>query len=73
MDTKLENFDLGLYVHIPFCHTKCTYCDFNTYTGIENLIFGFSKSNLFRNKILAFSKKPYRLSSIFIGGELLHI
>ena len=19
---------LGLYVHIPFCHSKCDYCDF---------------------------------------------
>ena len=19
---------LGLYVHIPFCHSKCPYCDF---------------------------------------------
>jgi oxygen-independent coproporphyrinogen-3 oxidase len=29
---------LGLYVHIPFCETKCPYCDFNTYAGIEKLI-----------------------------------
>ena len=29
---------LALYVHIPFCETKCPYCDFNTYTGIETLI-----------------------------------
>lgn len=31
---------IGLYVHIPFCHTKCTYCDFNTYAGIEHLMDG---------------------------------
>lgn len=28
----------ALYIHIPFCRTKCSYCDFNTYAGIEPLI-----------------------------------
>ena len=23
--------DMGLYIHIPFCHTKCIYCDFPAY------------------------------------------
>ena len=26
-----EAWDLGLYVHIPFCMKKCSYCDFNSY------------------------------------------
>jgi putative oxygen-independent coproporphyrinogen III oxidase len=25
----------GLYVHVPFCITRCGYCDFNTYTPVE--------------------------------------
>ncbi|BBX97171.1 radical SAM family heme chaperone HemW [Mycobacterium lacus] len=25
----------GLYVHVPFCVTRCGYCDFNTYTPAE--------------------------------------
>lgn len=25
----------GLYIHIPFCATRCGYCDFNTYTAQE--------------------------------------
>ncbi|MBM3949314.1 MAG: radical SAM family heme chaperone HemW [SAR202 cluster bacterium] len=29
---------LALYVHIPFCETKCPYCDFNTYARIEPLM-----------------------------------
>ena len=29
---------MALYVHIPFCETKCPYCDFNTYAKIESLI-----------------------------------
>lgn len=26
---------LGLYVHIPFCKSKCGYCDFNSYSQME--------------------------------------
>jgi putative oxygen-independent coproporphyrinogen III oxidase len=25
----------GAYVHVPFCATRCGYCDFNTYTAFE--------------------------------------
>ncbi|MFQ1000808.1 radical SAM family heme chaperone HemW [Modestobacter sp. SSW1-42] len=31
----LQSTPFGLYVHVPFCATRCGYCDFNTYTSDE--------------------------------------
>jgi oxygen-independent coproporphyrinogen-3 oxidase len=31
----LSGAPFGLYVHVPFCATRCGYCDFNTYTSDE--------------------------------------
>lgn len=33
--TTLQGEDFALYVHVPFCVTRCGYCDFNTYTLTE--------------------------------------
>jgi putative oxygen-independent coproporphyrinogen III oxidase len=32
---RLGMSPFGIYVHIPFCRTRCGYCDFNTYTHAE--------------------------------------
>ena len=31
---KLEK-NVGIYIHIPFCKSKCYYCDFNSFAGKE--------------------------------------
>ncbi len=33
--TGLGDRPFGVYVHVPFCATRCGYCDFNTYTALE--------------------------------------
>jgi putative oxygen-independent coproporphyrinogen III oxidase len=32
---QLGHRPFGVYVHVPFCVTRCGYCDFNTYTATE--------------------------------------
>ena len=59
----------SLYLHIPFCHHRCSYCDFNTYSGMEVLIPDYVEALCCELTYLAESA-PERISlqTIFFGG-----
>jgi oxygen-independent coproporphyrinogen III oxidase len=63
----------SLYLHIPFCHTRCHYCDFNTYAGILPLrepYVGALLSEIARAGEMATlpNGQPRRTRTIFFGG-----
>jgi oxygen-independent coproporphyrinogen-3 oxidase len=61
--------DLGLYVHLPFCRSKCPYCDFNSYPLPEKQIIKNYMHALYK-EINIYSKKykDILLKSIYFGG-----
>ena len=59
---------MGLYVHVPFCKTKCPYCDFNTYQGIENLIEPFLPALTSEIECWGETLAHPSVKSVFFGG-----
>ena len=59
---------ISLYVHIPFCLSKCPYCDFNTYQGIESQFGDFLTA--VTGEIAAWARALGRpaVNTIFLGG-----
>ena len=60
--------EMGLYIHIPFCHTKCPYCDFNTYAGIEALMPGYVTALATEIRRWGALLGSPRVNTIFFGG-----
>jgi oxygen-independent coproporphyrinogen-3 oxidase len=60
----------GLYLHIPFCRTKCHYCDFNTYAGLDDLIPNFVEAlgQQIARGASETERQGRRLVSVFFGG-----
>ncbi len=64
---------LSLYVHVPFCASRCGYCDFNTYTATE--LGDDVRRDTFHRHLIAEVRMAanalaadHRVETIFFGG-----
>ncbi|GHA40652.1 coproporphyrinogen III oxidase [Streptomyces spiroverticillatus] len=69
---------LGFYLHVPYCATRCGYCDFNTYTATElrgsggalasrdNYAATLIEEVRLARKVLGDDPRPVR--TVFVGG-----
>ena len=58
----------GLYVHVPFCLTRCGYCDFNTYAGLDHLANPYVEALAREAELAAPAWRSLGFRSIFFGG-----
>lgn len=58
----------AVYLHIPFCTTKCTYCAFNTYVQLEFLIEPFVDALIKEIRLVGQNKPGLDVHTIFFGG-----
>lgn len=61
----------GIYVHVPFCATRCGYCDFNTYTASElggSNPQGWLDAVRIELELAAARVGPRPVDTVFVGG-----
>jgi putative oxygen-independent coproporphyrinogen III oxidase len=58
----------GLYVHVPFCLTRCGYCDFNAYAGLGHLASRYVEALKAEAGLWAEEWRGESFGSVFLGG-----
>ena len=59
---------LGIYIHIPFCASKCGYCDFYSLAGCEQQMPVYQKALIDHLLESSASIRNYEVDSIYFGG-----
>ncbi len=66
---KKNKTPLGIYVHVPFCRSRCAYCDFCTQTSREDkLIDGYLDAVCDHIKEAGSLAPNYKVDTIYFGG-----
>ena len=69
MRANLDSVPYSVYVHIPFCQTRCAYCDFNTYAGQQDRIPAYVSALLAEIRAVAgSSRERLGVHTVFFGG-----
>ncbi len=58
---------ISLYIHIPFCRAKCTYCDFNSYPGLEPLFKKYVRALQAEARWVS-RGRSVKVNTIYLGG-----
>lgn len=58
----------GIYIHIPFCKSKCDYCDFYSLVGKEERMDEYLHALVVHLKETAKVTRGHAVDSIYIGG-----
>jgi oxygen-independent coproporphyrinogen-3 oxidase len=58
----------SLYVHIPFCTAKCTYCDFNSYAGQDSLMRPYAEAVAEEARLWSPHLAGRPAETLFFGG-----
>jgi oxygen-independent coproporphyrinogen-3 oxidase len=59
----------GVYVHVPFCTTRCGYCDFNTYTDLGGMQASYADLVVSELRIARrVLDDPPPVETVFFGG-----
>ena len=59
---------LGIYIHIPFCRSKCDYCDFYSVAGQEARMDEYQKALMAHMKETAPQTKGWQIDTVYFGG-----
>ena len=60
--------ELGVYVHIPFCVSKCAYCDFYSVAGHRELIPVYHEALISHIKESSKQLSGYTIDTVYFGG-----
>ncbi len=63
-----DHHSLSLYLHIPFCQHRCSYCDFNTYTSLSELKEVYADALCHEISQVSGSKRRSARTVFFGGG-----